>query len=196
MLTSALRTMEPERFNTMPLPRRVLPVFLSICASLALLAAAPQAHALDPKADVFLGYSRLGANAFYPNVGGLNGWNGAMNVKVKPLLGVEGDVSQYGFGASSTVPHTTAVLFGPRVTVGAAGVNVFVHALGGLEHSANSSGVSISGTSMAYAAGVGLDLPLAPYLKWRIMGDYFGSPTLTPASSSHYRVSVGLAVRF
>jgi hypothetical protein len=159
-------------------------------------AGSPAAFALGPKADVWLGYSRLGSNAFYSNAGGLNGWEGALNVKVKRFVGIEGDVSQYGWGANATIPRTTAVLFGPRVTVGAAGVRVFVHGLGGIEHSANSSGPSISGSTLTFAGGGGVDLPIAPFFSWRVMADYIKAPTLTPPGSDHARYSTGLVFRF
>jgi hypothetical protein len=171
---------------------------MSILCLLAGFAAAPVAHALPagPKADVWLGYSRLGSNAFYPNVAGLNGWQGALNVKIKRFVGIEGDVAQYGWGANATVPHTTTVLFGPRVTLGAMRFKVFVHGLGGIEHSANSSGPSISSSAVTYAGGGGLDLPLAPFFGWRVMADYVNAPTLSPASSSHARYSTGVVFRF
>jgi hypothetical protein len=90
--------------------------------------------------DAFVGYSRLGHDAFYPNVGGLNGWEGALHIHLKPFFGVEGDVVHYGLGANAAVPRTTTVLFGPRISVRALGINLFVHGQVGGEHSANSGG--------------------------------------------------------
>jgi len=81
--------------------------------------------------DAFLGYSRLGSNAFYPGVGGLNGWNAALHIHVAPFFGVEGDVAHYGLGTNASVPRTTTVLVGPRVSVRALGINLFVHGLVG-----------------------------------------------------------------
>ena len=149
-----------------------------------------------PKGDAFLGYSRLNSDTFYPNVGGLNGWQAALNVKVKTFVGLEADVSQYGLGAVTTIPKTFTVLAGPRITVGAMGVRVFVHALAGGEHSANSSGLSISGGSLTVAAGGGVDLPIFPFFSWRVMGDYLTAPTLSPGTGSHSRIGTGLVFRF
>lgn len=157
----------------------------------------PAARAAGSGADVFLGYSRLSANNFYPNVGGLNGWEGALHVKLRQsLLGVEGDVSQYGLGANSTVPHTTAVMGGPRVTVGALRIKAFVHALVGGEHSANNSTPSISGGSFTYALGGGVDVPVAPFFAWRASIDHFSAPTSSPGNSNHARFSTGIVFRF
>ena len=175
---------------------RFLTIFLSIPCALALLSSPLAAHAVGPKGDVYLGYSRLGTDVFYPNVGGLNGWQGALNLKVKPFVGIEGDVSQYGLGADSSIPRTTTVMGGPRITVGALGFRAFVHALGGMEHSANSSGLPISGNAVSYAVGGGVEMRILPFFAWRVAADYLGTPSSTPSTSAHNRVSTGLVFRF
>jgi hypothetical protein len=76
------------------------------------------------------------------------------------------------------------------------GVKVFVHALLGGEHSANSSGASISGGSFAYALGGGVDVPIAPFFGWRAMVDHFSAPTVSPGDSNHVRFSTGIVFRF
>jgi hypothetical protein len=169
-----------------------------VVVSCGLLLFAPVAMAQVPKGDVYLGYSRTGNNTFYANAGGLNGWEGALHVKLhRPFLGVEGDVSQYGLGANSSVPRTTVFLFGPRITVGALGPKVFAHALVGGEHSSNSGGSpSISGGALAFALGGGLDVPIAPFFAWRVAGDYLRAPTQSPAGSTPARFSTGLVFRF
>jgi hypothetical protein len=174
--------------------KRLHRVLISLTA-IVFFASTGLAHAIPPNADVWMGVSRLGANTINAGAGGQWGWQGALHVKIKPLLGVEGDVSQYGWGSNASVPHTTMALFGPRVTVGALGVKLFVHALGGVEHSAASDG-SLSNTAAAYAGGGGIDLPLAPFFKWRVMADYVNAPTVSPAGSAHARYSTGLVFRF
>lgn len=150
-----------------------------------------------PKGDAYVGYSRTTANALYANVSGLNGWQAALHLKVgRPFLGIEGDISQYGLGTNSAVPRTTMFLVGPRVTAGAAGFHLFAHVLGGGEHSANSSGLSISGGSFAYAVGGGLDVRLIPYVAWRVTGDYLGAPSASPSGAAHARIGTGLVLRF
>lgn len=146
--------------------------------------------------DVFLGYSRLGSNVFYPNTGGLNGWEGAFHIKLERFAGIEGDVSQYGYGADSTVPRTTSIMAGPRLTVGVLGVKIYAHALAGGEHSANSSGPAISGTALDVAVGAGADFKVLPFFSWRFAGDYIAAPTQQTGSGTHARFSTGLVFRF
>jgi hypothetical protein len=183
----------------MPNPPRRLSTFLSSAYFLTVFLAlfvrnTPKAHALGPKGDAFFGYSRTGSNAFYPNVGGLNGWEGALHVRMRPFLGIEGDVAHYGLGANSTVPRTTTALVGPRVTLGAAGFKVFAHGLVGGEHSANNNG--ISGGALTYAIGVGADVPVAPFFGWRFMLDRLSAPSQSPGSGTHARFSTGIVFRF
>lgn len=173
--------------------RRHLPSLL-LCFA-ALLIPAPAARALGPKGDVYFGYSRTATDTFTAGVGGLNGWEAAGQIHMRPFLGGEADVAHYGLGADSSVPRTTTFLFGPRVTVGAAGVHLFVHALVGGEHTPNSGG-AIGGTSLAWALGGGVDFPLAPFFAWRVNGDYITAPTASPNSGTPARFGTGLVFRF
>jgi len=169
-----------------------------VAFSLILLSFLSSVQAQAPKGDVYLGYSRTGTDTFYPKVGGLNGWEGALHIKLhKPFIGIEGNVSHYGLGADSTVPRTTTGLFGPRFTLGVLGPKVFAHALLGGEHSANSGGsTSISGGALAYALGGGLDIPIAPFFAWRVAGDYIHAVGSSPAGGTPARFSTGLVFRF
>lgn len=173
-------------------------VYLLLAFSLVLIFVCLPVQAQVPKGDVYVGFSRVGSNAFYPNVGGLNGWEGAMHVKMHvPFLGVEGDLSHYGLGSSSSTPRTTIFMFGPRVTVGALGPRVFAHALIGGEHSSNSGGPTpISGGALTYALGGGLDVPVFPFFAWRVAGDYLRAPTQSPGGGTPARFSTGLVFRF
>ena len=147
--------------------------------------------------DAFVGYSRLGSNAFYPNVGGLNGWEGALHIHLKPFFGVEGDVAHYGLGANAAVPRTTTVLVGPRVSVKALGINLFVHGMVGGEHSANSDGgVHVSQGAFAYDLGGGLDLPILPFFAWRFSLDRISAPSVSPSGGTQARFNTGLVFRF
>jgi len=170
---------------------------LKLAAALVLASScASAAHALGPKADIYAGYSRLGSNAFYPNADGLNGLEVAGHVKIGHFLGVEGDVSHFGYGAASDIPKTTTVLFGPRVTAGALGVKVFAHALVGGEHSSSSAGAKIDSGTVAFALGGGIDLPIAPFFAWRVNADCIDAPTLSTHDATKGRVSTGLVFRF
>ena len=177
----------------MPNPHRPLRTFLS-SAFLLVFIPATLAHALGPKGDVFFGYSRTGSNTFYPNVGGLNGWQGTLHIRMRPFVGIEGDVAHYGLGADSAIPRTTTVLIGPRITFGAASVKVFGHGLLGGEHSTNKNG--ISGGALTYAIGGGVDVPIAPFFGWRLVLDRISAPTQSPESGTHARFCTGIIFRF
>lgn len=153
--------------------------------------------------NVFLGYTRSGSDTFYANTGGLSGWDGAVFVHirplahVRPLVGMEGDVSQFGLGASAQTPLTTTFLGGPRIVEDLAGYKVFAHGLAGGEHSANSGGAArISSTAFAYTMGVGLDVPLATLFAWRVQADRINAPSVSPSAGSNFRFSTGLVFRF
>jgi hypothetical protein len=178
----------------MPIPQRFLPIFLSIVCSTALIGFPARAHALASKGDAFLGYSRLGNDDFSPSTGGLNGWEGAVNIKFKPLAGIDVDLGHYGLGGNGTVPHSTTFLFGPRVTVGLGLAHVFAHALVGGEHSSDSAGYSSGALALGFGGGV--DLPLTPLFGWRVAADYLAAPTSSPDGATHARFSTGIAIHF
>ncbi|KAA6460891.1 hypothetical protein DYQ86_11445 [Acidobacteria bacterium AB60] len=172
---------------------------LSVRSLLLLLALAASAAAGAQSlhnSDAYFGYSRLGSNTFYPNVGGLNGWNAAVHIHMRPFLGAEGDVAHWGLGASADIPKTTSYLFGPRVTLKALGVALFAHGLIGGEHSSSSAGVNISQSNFAYALGGGVDLPVLPFFAWRVGADRITAPNLSPANGQKYRFNTGLVLRF
>ena len=162
-----------------------------------------------PGGNVFFGYSYLSA---YQNTGGranLNGWEGSLEGKVAPLLGIVADVSgHYGsqdFALVCTAPlcppsnlssSTHSFLFGPRVSFSVGKFRPFAHALFGASHiSGSASGVSESDTSFAYALGGGLDYHLVPLIAWRIQADalqtrFFGG------TQSNARISTGIVFHF
>ncbi len=174
---------------------RVVFRFSFLAVSLLFLALPCAARAAGPGADVYFGYSRLGANAFHANTPALNGWQASGQVKFIPFVGVDLDVAHYGLGAAATLPHSTTVMIGPRVTVGIPGVHVFGHALFGAEHSSNSGGI-ISSTAITVDAGAGADFSILPLLSWRVSADYIGAPTQSPGTADHYRFGTGLALHF
>jgi hypothetical protein len=139
--------------------------------------------------DAFFGYSRLGSNLFEPGTPGLNGWEGDVHIHVKPFLGVEGDLAHYGVGASNSTARSTTVLFGPRVTLKAAGFRFFGHAMIGGEH-------TVSSTTYAYALGLGADVRIVPMFAWRVQTDRISAPTESPGYATHARFTTGLVFRF
>lgn len=173
-------------------------------AGWALFACVPWlANAREAKAqfnsDAFFGYSRLGHNLFEPGTPGLNGWEGDVHIHVKPFVGVEGDLAHYGLGADDTVARSTTFLFGPRVTLKAAGFRFFGHIMIGGEHSANNppGGIGqVSNTTYAYALGLGADVPIVPMVGWRFQLDRISAPTESPGDATHARFSTGPVFRF
>ena len=179
----------------MPLPQRAFRVLCLLALSILFIPFAVPAHAAN-KGDVSLGYSRTGSDIFYPNTGGLNGWDLDGQVHWKPFIGIEGDVAHYGLGANSSVPRTTTVLFGPKASVGPAGFKVFGHFLVGGEHSANHGGAPISGGAFAYAYGAGADIPFLPFFAWRLQLDHLSAPSQSPSQGTHVHFTTGIVFRF
>jgi hypothetical protein len=171
-----------------------------IAATLFFLVQPRQARAAD-KGDVYFGYSRVGANLYAPNTSGMNGWQAAAHIKPIPFIGIEGDVSRYSQNPSGFSEQVTQVMFGPRVTVHAAGFYLFAHGLGGFLHQSETVTTfpSSSSNAVAYALGGGADLPLFLGLKIRGTADYLGdsnAPSSGSKAPQHYRIGVGLAYHF
>lgn len=160
--------------------------------------------------NIFVGYSfsstEIGAGA--SPTANLNGWEGSLEGKLLPWIGIVADFGA-GYGSnnqlvaitcpipgcgprSSTSLRRYTVLFGPRVSVPIGKFTPFVHALFGAAH-ANETGSS--DTSFATAIGGGLDYRLIHGLALRIQGDelhtrFFGS------TQDHFRFSTGVDFRF
>jgi hypothetical protein len=160
-----------------------------------------------PQANIFIGYSYLSADV--PNTStrrNLNGWEGSLEGKVLPFLGLVVDGSgHYGttqipacgvpvsFGGSCAGVNGTlyTALFGPRVSASFHGVRPFAHFLVG---AADISGVN-SDVSLASAFGAGVDLKLAPIIGWRFQGDYIHTH-FSGTAQAHARISTGIVFRF
>jgi hypothetical protein len=172
----------------------------SIAAIALFVALAAPARAAD-KGDVYFGYSRAGANLYAANTPGMNGWQAVAHIKPIPFVGIEGDVSHYSQSPSGFSQQVTQVMFGPRVTVHAAGVYLFAHGLGGFLHENETVTTfpSSSSNAVAYALGGGADLPLFLGLKIRGSADYLGdsnAPSSGSRAPQHYRIGVGIAYHF
>ena len=171
-------------------------------------------YAQIPSANVFVGYSYMSADLVSNSRSNLNGWNGSVEGKVLPFIGLVADFSgHYGSvplavnptctavigGACSTLSASTDIhsfLFGPRVSVSVGKLRPFAHALIGASHiSESASLLSGSDTSFAYALGGGLDYHLIPLISWRVQGDllqtrFFGN------TQDNVRISTGIVVHF
>ena len=172
-------------------------------------------YAQVPAGNVFVGYSYMSADFVSGNRSNLNGWNGSIEGKVLPFIGIVADFSgHYGHVPLAVNPSCTAViggscsglnasanvhnfLFGPRVSVSVGKVRPFAHALFGAGHisTTGSFGLSDSDTSFAYAMGGGLDYHLIPLISWRVQADmlqdrFFGN------TQSNVRISTGIVIHF
>ena len=180
----------------MPLSKQILRVLGFLAVGVLVVPFSAQARAAS-RGDAYFGYVRTGSDIFYPNTPGLNGWDLDGEVITHRYLGVEGDIGHYGIGAGSTVPRTTSVLFGPKVSAGPGGFKFFGHFLIGGEHSANSANPGhISGGAFAYALGAGVDVPIMPILAWRVQLDRLSAPSQSPSNATNIRFTTGIAVHF
>jgi len=178
-----------------------------------------------PKANIFVGYSYLrskvfpgsGPVGFTPNdTGNLNGWEGSLEGKVFPFIGIVADFSgHYGSHESTieceaipTPPCTPIVanvhanlhtyMFGPRASVSVGRFTPFAEALLGAAHiseSASSIRFSHSDTSFAAAIGGGIDYKLIPVVAWRFQADWLQT-RLLGSTQSNFRFSTGPVLRF
>jgi hypothetical protein len=199
---------------------RVVIIVLSI-ARFANLATAQ----IPTKGNIFVGYSYGRTNFSAPrtppdtgsiifsNPANLNGWNGSLEGKVLPFVGIVADLSGYygspGFtatcglivGCVPTAGHANAtvynVLFGPRLSVSVGKVRPFAHALVGVSHVNQSSRplFSTSATSFADAVGGGIDYHLVPLVAWRVQLDFLESRFFSK-TQDNFRFSTGLVLRF
>lgn len=169
--------------------------------------------------NIFIGYSYSGGNVFVPaaperasasHSAGLNGWEGSLEGKLVPWVGIVADLSgHYGSQnlqvCSFVIPpcsnfkfnaHTYTFMFGPRVSIPIRKFTPFAHALLGAGHvTSRGDNISASDTSLAYAIGGGLDYKLIKGVAWRLQGDevhtrFFGG------TQDHFRFSTGIDFRF
>ena len=154
----------------------------------------------------------MSADLISGNRTNLNGWNGSVEGKVLPHVGIVADFSgHYGSvprlqceainlpcPTLSASTHIHNFLFGPRVSVSVGKFRPFAHALFGAGH-ISESGSSFFGsgsdTSFAYALGGGVDYHLFPLVSWRVQADllqtrFFGN------TQNNARISTGIAIRF
>ena len=157
-----------------------------------------------PKGNIFVGYSYGSADLNHNNRSNLNGWEGSLEGKFLPWVGIVADFN--GLYGTNNFPSSTQIfnvdarehnfLFGPRVSVSVGKIRPFAHALFGAGHvSVSTTGYSASDTSFAEALGGGLDYKLIPLISWRFQGDYlqtrfFGN------TQNNGRFSTGIVLNF
>ena len=185
-----------------------MPRISAIAVAFFLLAGLAAAQ-IPTKGNVFLGYSYFNTNVSTLDRGSLNGWEGSLEGKVFPGVGIVADLS--GSYGSLNFPYACPVelppclpppadqvslhnvMFGPRFSFSIRKFRPFAEFEFGVGHvNANAAG---SNTSFATAFGGGLDYRLMRIVAWRLQGDYvqtrfFGS------TQSNARVSTGIVLRF
>jgi len=186
---------------------RIVAVF-----AIVLMFAALAAAQVPTSGNVFFGYSYYSTNLSSSDRVNTNGWEGSLEGKVAPFLGIVADFD--GHYGSQTVPvpvqppctlppcpiiNTNGnfseynVVFGPRFSFSVRKFRPFAELEFGVGHiNANAAG---SGTSFATVFGGGLDYRLMRIVAWRLQGDYvqtrfFGS------TQNNARVSTGIVLRF
>jgi Outer membrane protein beta-barrel domain len=179
-----------------------MPVYKAVIIVSLLLLSGVAAHA---QFYAFGGYSYLNADLNSAGRTSLNGWNGSVEGKVLPLLGLVADFSgEYGSaniafdGASSTsvTIHQHNFLFGPQVSFSVSKFRPFAHALFGASHASdNALGVSSSNNAFAYALGGGIDYHLVPLFAWRIQADLLQT-RFNSTSQNDVRIATGLVFHF
>ncbi len=186
-------------------------------ALIVLLFSTVLAAQIPTSGNVFVGYSYSRAQSVvsgFTNSANLNGWEGSLEGKVFPFVGIVADINGLYGSQEVTVacppilncgPTTVTVdaklysfLFGPRVSVSVGKFTPFAQALVGAAHVSNDQslvGLSDSDTSFAYAVGGGIDYKLIPAVAWRFQGDLVQTRFFSD-TQDNFRFSTGIVLRF
>jgi len=179
--------------------RRVLAILI---ATLAFTACANAQ--VPPSGNIFLGYSYFNADTNSSNRANLNGWNGSLEGKIFPFVGIVADVGGYygtqnfpaictGTCISNASTKTYTALFGPRVSFSVGKIRPFAHALVGAGHISGT--LDGSDTSLSDAIGGGVDYHLIPLIAWRLQADELQTRFFS-ATQNNFRFSTGLVFHF
>lgn len=172
------------------------------------LVAGVAAAQIPTSGNVYFGYSNFRTQLPLVHAN-LNGWEGSVEGKIFPFVGMVADFSgHYGTqnfvnpGATcvpgavcptSSNTHEENFLFGPRISASVGSWRPFAEALFGAGH-INSTAFG-SDTSFAYAIGGGLDYRIIRPIAWRFQGDYVRT-SFYGNSQNDVRITTGLVVRF
>jgi hypothetical protein len=172
----------------------------AIGLAIVLLSVAATAQ-IPTRGNVFFGYSYNRADFNAAGNTNLNGWEGSLEGKFLPWVGIVADLSgHYGsrdFAGVSASVSLHNFLFGPQVSVSVRNFTPFAHALVGASHiseNAHAAG-SASDTSLSTAIGGGLDYRLIHGLAWRFQGDLLHTRFFSNTQND-FRFSTGLVLRF
>jgi hypothetical protein len=145
----------------------------------------------------------------------LNGWNGSLEAKLLPVLGIVADFSgHYGNATTDIIcfigpepgsceaQNANLSLYtftlGPQVSLRLGRIEPYAHALfgGALYRTLTFPG---SHTSFADVLGGGIDVAVIPWLAWRVQADALQtrlSLPLIPNKQNGLRLSTGVVFRF
>ncbi len=152
--------------------------------------------------NIFVGYSYLNADA--ANRSSLNGWDGSLEGKIFPFIGIVADLSGHygnedvgscGPGCSIKAnAHQHNFLLGPRVSVSVGKIRPFAHYLVGASHVSFNANLG-SDTSFAHAIGGGFDIKPVPLIGWRFQGDFLQTRFFS-TTQNDFRLSTGIVLHF
>lgn len=158
--------------------------------------------------NIYVGYSYLNTNLVGVDRQGLSGWEGSLEGKFFPFIGLVADFSA-NYGNLNTIAnppcpssgcppvsvnsHVDNFLFGPRVSVSVGPVRPFAEAMFGVAH-INTNGFG-SDTSFDTALGGGLDYKFFHLLAWRFEGDFIRT-SLFNHTQHNARLTTGIVLRF
>ena len=165
--------------------------------ALTLFLFAGLAAAQVPAGNVFFGYSYYNTNLSDIGRSNTNGWEGTLEGKVVPWVGIIADFSgHYGsqdFATTRLNFNEYNVLFGPRLSASVGRYRPFAELMLGVGR------VSVSGggtdTSFGTALGGGIDYRLIRGVAWRFQGDYVHT-RFFGARQNNARLSTGIVLRF
>ena len=182
--------------------RRMVAVVISVFG-LVIMAAAQ----VPSSGNIFFGYSYYHTPLSTIDTANMNGWNGSLEGKVFPFLGIVADLSgNYGsqnFPTLCPTPSCPTVnanaseynfLFGPRASFSAGKIRPFAEFLVGASHANTNHGAG-SDTSFANALGGGIDYKLVRSLGWRVEADYVQTRFFSTTQNS-FRLSTGIVFHF
>jgi opacity protein-like surface antigen len=163
--------------------------------------------------DIYLGYSfentdwsGLDSTLNRPT---LHGWEGSLEGKIFPHIGIVTDFSQH-FGSETftelppeggpttvkVTGHGWEILFGPRLSIPVGRFTPFAEAMVGVGHITNGGTLpSTSNTSFAEALGGGLDYRLIRPIGVRLEVDYLQTRFYS-TTQNNLRLSTGVVFRF
>jgi hypothetical protein len=160
--------------------------------------------------NVFFGYSYYNTNLSNLGRSGLNGWEGSLEGRVFPGVGIVADLSgHYGsikfVNPASTCAvgvvcppldgstHVYDALFGPRFSASFGKFRPFAEFKFGVSHVTTNAGGS--GTCFADAFGGGLDYRIIRPIAWRFQGGYVQT-RFFGANQNNLQISTGIVLRF